>query len=132
MTFLLMMLGACGSGPLPPPYTVAEVTQTLQAAGYTVDDLGDDPVGRGPMLSAFSNRRCLRATRDGRFDDLCVWTCTTPSCDEVDDGRRILGESYGVFEAEGSFLIHRVCADDASVSGFDCTRVRADLSLGSR
>lgn len=124
-----LLLWAC-SAPLGPPYTVEQVTTTLQARGYTVEDLGTDVVGHGPELAAFTDRRCLRATRDGLSDVLCVWTCTTPSCEGVGARRSVIGEVYGRFEAEGSFLVHRACAKAPSrPAGFDCVRVRKDLGI---
>jgi hypothetical protein len=120
---------ACASAPLPAAHTVDGLTAQLRSAGYTVTDLGSDPVGHGAELAAFNDRRCLLAARDDRSDTLCVWTCATPTCDGVGARRMVLGESYGVFEAQGSFLIHRRCADDASPAGFDCVRVRRDLGL---
>ena len=129
MTFL-PLLWACSSQPVRPPYTVEALTTALEANGYAVTLLGSDPVGHGPELAAFTDRRCLRATRDDLSDDLCVWSCATPGCEGVGARRMVLGESYGVFEAEGSFLVHRACAkDSAAPAGFDCVRVRADLGL---
>lgn len=127
---ILLILWACTTAPVRPPYTVDAVRTTLVAKGYTVQGLGTDPVGHGPELASFTDRRCIRATRDGLSDDLCIWTCTTATCDGVGARRMVLGESYGHFEAQGSFLIHRVCAQDPSApAGFDCVRLRTDLGL---
>jgi len=127
---LLPILWACMAANVRPPHTPEAVTMQLRAAGYTVVPLGADPVGHGPEVASFTDRRCLRATRDDLFDDLCIWTCTTPTCDGVGPRRMVLGESYGVFEGQGSFLVHRVCArDPSSPAGFDCVRVRTDLGL---